>query len=126
MDALEPCPVPGQKRTALSYLFPNNDQVLSRRAKFTDDIDTATASAPPPVVAADDHEKPKIEEGLIEQINGPYTGEEPKALPRTLGRFGAFFNMIAFSFALGVLSIPMAVATIGIVPFILQLSLIHI
>lgn len=120
MDALEPCPAPGQKRTALSYLFPNNDQVLSRRAKFTDDIDTATASTPPPAVATDDHEKPKIEEGLIEQINGPYTGEEPKALPRTLGRFGAFFNMIAFSFALGVLSIPMAVATIGIVPFILQ------
>ena len=28
--------------------------------------------------------------------------------------------MIAFSFALGVLSIPMAVAIIGIVPFILQ------
>ena len=65
MDALEPCPVPGQKRTALSYLFPNNDQVLSRRAKFTDDIDTATASAPPPVVAAEDLEQPTLADGLI-------------------------------------------------------------
>lgn len=125
MDALEPCPKPGKKRTVLSHVFPNSDTAVSWRAKFTDEVDRSSVSAPQDndsgqLGASDEKGKPKIEDGLIEQVNGSYSEEEPRAVPRSLGWMGAFFNMIAFSVALGILSIPLAVATIGIVPFILE------
>lgn len=123
MDMLEPCPMPGQKRTILTYLFASSDKAISRRAKFTEEVDRSSVTAPDNASinngSADEKGKPRIEDGVIEQMNGIYGEEEPRPLHRTLGRFGAFFNMIAFSIALGILSIPMAVATIGIVPFIL-------
>lgn len=128
MDTLAPSPAPGQKRTLLSRFFPNSDTNYIRRYKFFEDPELSdapsTAVSPAPDgssdQAAEKHApKAQLDDGIVEQVNGPYRGEVPKPVQRTLGFLGAFFNMIAYSIALGILSIPMVVATIGMVPFVL-------
>lgn len=126
MDPLAPSPAPGQRRTILSRFFPNSDTNYIRRYKFFEEpepCEAASTGAPPPDAASDNAEKhvPKaqLEDGVVEQVNGPYCGEIAKPVQRTLGFFGAFFNMIAYSIALGILSIPFVVATLGMVPFVL-------
>lgn len=128
MDRLEPSPAEGQTRTWVSYLFPNTDLSIARRAKFLDEQDqkeikfstiegdSQTSDATPEGAPT----KITTEDSLVvEQINGNYVEEETELLPSTLGWIGAFWNMIAYSIALGILSIPLVVATIGVVPFIL-------
>lgn len=130
MVQLEPCAAPGQKRTIVSRLFPNTDEAISRRAKYLDEsikrdyeveLEREKLSlTEKPQLPSDDASKPRLDDEIYEQINGAYAeDEEEKPLHRTLGFFGAFWNMVAFSIALGILSIPFVVSTIGIVPFIL-------
>ncbi|WFD21687.1 hypothetical protein MEQU1_000342 [Malassezia equina] len=126
MDTLAPSPAPGQNRTLLSRFFPNSDTNYIRRYKFLEEpvASEAASTVTPPLDGASDGTekhapKTKLEDGIVEQVNGPYRGEIAKPVNRTLGFFGAFFNMIAYSIALGILSIPMIVATIGMVPFVL-------
>ncbi|CCU99975.1 unnamed protein product [Malassezia sympodialis ATCC 42132] len=126
METLGPSPAPGQKRTFVSRFFPNSDTNYIRRYKFLEEpepSETAASGTPPPDAASDPAEKhvhkAQLEDGMVEQVNGPYRGEIAKPVQRSLGFFGAFFNMIAYSIALGILSIPMVVATIGMVPFVL-------
>lgn len=130
MDKLEPLPREGQGRTWVSYLFPNSDLDIARRAKFLDEEDqreikynvlegkessfceSSPEGAPSKPIVVEDSL-------VVDQINGTYLEEEVKPEPKTLGWIGAFWSMIAYSIALGILSIPLVVATIGIVPFIL-------
>ncbi|WFC97883.1 hypothetical protein MYAM1_000604 [Malassezia yamatoensis] len=129
---LEPYPKEGQGNTWLSYLFPNSDNAIARRAKFLDEEDqkqikteVLTKQGVDPATDEVDgtilHGKPAtMEEAMVvEKINGNYIEEDADLLPNTLSWLGAFWNMIAYSIALGILSIPYVVATIGIVPFIL-------
>lgn len=128
-NLLEPYPREGQGRTWVSRFFPNSDVAVARRAKFFDEqdqkviktnvLDEKTPSlleeSAPPAVNLPTTEKAMV----VEQINGNFIEEETEFEPSTLGWIGAFWNMIAYSIALGILSIPLVVATIGVVPFIL-------
>ncbi|WFD02006.1 hypothetical protein MOBT1_000689 [Malassezia obtusa] len=130
-NLLEPYPKEGQGRTWVSRLFPNSDAAVARRAKFLDErdqkeikysvLEEKAETSPSELSAGAAPSKPRTaEENLIlEQINGNFVEEDTELEPSTLGWVGAFWNMIAYSIALGILSIPLVVATIGIVPFIL-------
>ncbi|PKI83237.1 hypothetical protein MVES1_003227 [Malassezia vespertilionis] len=134
MDQLAPRAEPGSKPTFLSRIFPHSDLAIARRAKYLDEADQRGICGHAAPAGKNDldkdgsmHSDPaasrfvKMEEDtqIIEQINGVYLAEDIVALPRTLGSIGAFWNMIAYSIALGIFSIPMTVATIGVVPFML-------
>lgn len=94
---------------------------MLRRLKYTEDIskvDDGTAN----VVEDGERKYAKadaFEDGTLEAVNGVYTDNKPKPFPRNMGFFAAFFNMIAYAIALGILSIPAVVAMIGIVPYVL-------
>lgn len=130
MDALEPQPAPGQRHTVFSWLFPHSEQAVARRAKYLEEPQLPKAS--PNALAEKDPESfPPEEPGKLhatttdidDVYNGPQVGvheERDIRAPRTLGAFGAFANIVAFSVALAILSIPKVVAVVGIVPFILM------
>ncbi|KAL4401707.1 L-amino acid transmembrane transporter [Malassezia pachydermatis] len=139
MDPLWPDEAEVPRRTIVSYLFAHGDQALTRRIKYTEDISAIVTETQTehekdydqeivqePIHATNEpttetvkYKADTLDDGMLEGVNGAYTDNQPKPFPRTLGFFGAFFNMIAYAIALGILSIPVIVATIGIVPFIL-------
>lgn len=131
METLEPIAPPGKGRTLISRLFPGSDVAIARRARYLSS--DAPRSAP---AESSETKAPGEEESQLEASGGKATvqtdnytdinGESVDIhharndpIAPTLGYWGSFFSMIAYSVALGVLSIPLTVATIGIVPFIL-------
>lgn len=130
METLEPQPAPGQRQTLVSWLFPHSERAVARRAKYLEEPEPPKES--PNTLAEKDPETfPAEEPGKLhatttdidDVYNGPQISvheERDVRAPRTLGSFGAFFNIVAFSVALAVLSIPKVVAVVGIVPFILM------
>lgn len=123
---LEPLPHEGQGRTWLSRFFPSSELALARRAKYLDaddqDVYAQTTRVEPTKDGAQitmPMADPIAEKVVVEQVNGVYVEENSRVIPRTLGEVGAFWNMIAYSIALGIFSIPLVVATLGIVPFVL-------
>ncbi|WFD29514.1 hypothetical protein MSPP1_000523 [Malassezia sp. CBS 17886] len=128
MEKLAPSPPAGAPRSWLSHVFPGRDVDIARRAKYLSAQERhehmGGVEQPADVAAGAEDAAPehtdmsKVDRAVYEDVNGQYV-EEVLPLPPTLGAVGAFWNMIAYSIALGILSIPLVVATIGIVPFIL-------
>ncbi|WFD36918.1 hypothetical protein MCUN1_003810 [Malassezia cuniculi] len=124
METLEPQPQPEQGRTLLSRFFASSERGVIRRAKYVGDDDPRSGALQEKDSSSNDTRPEKVQttSDIYTEYNGPQVSVHENhdvRLERSVGFLGAFFNMIAFSIALGILSIPVVVATIGIVPFIL-------
>ncbi|PWN51356.1 hypothetical protein IE53DRAFT_53184 [Violaceomyces palustris] len=98
-----------------SFLFPSGSYSRKAQEKYSvelfetpDEHLKATASV----------EDTMTGEGLSKKRKGLNSGEGA-GIQKTLGWWGAFFNMVAYAIALGVLSIPLVAVSLGVVPFVL-------
>lgn len=123
--SLEPQPASGQGRTIVSWFFASSERGVVRRARYLEDFDPSNQKEQQPK-DGDSTDTPSKAQTNTADLDEEYNGlevavheERHTNVSRSLGTIAAFFNMIAFSIALGILSIPVVVATIGIVPFVI-------
>ncbi|KAN0065389.1 hypothetical protein ACQY0O_001225 [Thecaphora frezii] len=105
------------RRVGTSFLFPSGDRAKSWQDNYLFELIGQRHAE-----RYEQNEKgqqtvrvSEIDEVRDELDNGHGHG----ALDKTLGWKGAFFNQVAYSIALGILSIPKVAVTIGVVPFLI-------